>query len=47
MKKITKYKVTAILAIVMVFSSCEDFLEKEPLGRYTQDTYPAGGGLSS
>lgn len=47
MKKLNKYKVTAILAMLMVFSSCEDFLEKEPLGRYTQDTYPAGGGLSS
>lgn len=35
------------IAIVLIgligLAACEDFLEREPLGRYTTDTYPTGG----
>ncbi len=29
--------------LVILFAGCEDFLDREPLGRYTTETYPGGG----
>ncbi len=28
---------------ILIFSGCEDFLDRKPLGRYTTETYPTGG----
>ncbi|WP_066831779.1 RagB/SusD family nutrient uptake outer membrane protein [Rufibacter ruber] len=44
MKKITKYTTFALAgALSLSALSCNDFLDREPLGRYTTETYPAGG----
>jgi hypothetical protein len=42
MKTIYKHTITIILFVftVGVFSSCEDFLEKSPVGQLTQETFP-------
>ncbi|MGV3539439.1 MAG: RagB/SusD family nutrient uptake outer membrane protein [Rufibacter sp.] len=44
MKKITKYTSIALLgSLTLTTLSCDDFLDRQPLGRYTTETYPAGG----
>lgn len=43
MKKIPSY-IKMTLAFMLLTVGCkEDFLERKPLGRYTTETYPAGG----
>jgi starch-binding outer membrane protein, SusD/RagB family len=37
------YRIALILAIVAGLSACDDFLDREPLGRYTSESYPSGG----
>jgi starch-binding outer membrane protein, SusD/RagB family len=36
-------RITIVLLSIIGLAACEDFLEREPLGRYTTDTYPTGG----
>jgi starch-binding outer membrane protein, SusD/RagB family len=36
-------RIVSVLACVTALAACEDFLEREPLGRYTTETYPTGG----
>lgn len=36
-------RIAIVLLSVTILSACEDFLEREPLGRYTTETYPTGG----
>lgn len=36
-------RIAIVLLTITGLSACEDFLEREPLGRYTTDTYPTGG----
>lgn len=36
-------RVAFVLAGIFGLVACEDFLEREPLGRYTTDSYPSGG----
>jgi starch-binding outer membrane protein, SusD/RagB family len=36
------YKLSIAL-LVLAVSGCEDFLDRKPIGRYTQDNYPGGG----
>jgi hypothetical protein len=40
--KTTIYKLS-IAVLIIVLSGCEDFLDRKPIGRYTQDNYPGGG----
>ncbi|UII21990.1 RagB/SusD family nutrient uptake outer membrane protein [Fulvivirga ligni] len=48
MRKILNIKFCVLLSIAMiVFTSCDDYLEREPLARYSEDNYPVGSGLSS
>lgn len=47
MKKILTYKLVVMLVLGTFITSCEDFIEREPVGRFTEDTFPVGGGLSS
>ncbi|TRX58455.1 RagB/SusD family nutrient uptake outer membrane protein [Fulvivirga sp. M361] len=47
MKKFLKHKFILLLTLGTLVTSCEDYLEREPLGRFTEDTYPEGGGLSN
>jgi len=42
MKKII-YSLFYILIAYSTITCSEDFLDRKPLGRYTIDTYPAGG----
>ncbi|WP_181305791.1 RagB/SusD family nutrient uptake outer membrane protein [Rufibacter sp. XAAS-G3-1] len=44
MKKLSKYTSIALLgSLSLTGLSCNDFLDREPLGRFTTETYPAGG----
>jgi len=44
MKKIYKYSSIVLLGALAVNTACDDdFLEREPLGRFTTESYPAGG----
>jgi hypothetical protein len=36
-------RVTMVLLSIAGLAACEDFLDREPLGRYTTDSYPSGG----
>lgn len=36
-------RIVITCACIGILIGCEDFLDREPLGRYTSDTYPAGG----
>ena len=36
-------RIAIVLLGITGLAACEDFLERQPLGRYTTDTYPAGG----
>lgn len=36
-------RIASVITGLMVLAACEDFLEREPLGRYTTETYPTGG----
>ena len=36
-------RIAIVLLGLIGLAACEDFLEREPLGRYTTDTYPTGG----
>jgi len=42
MKTITK-NILIIFTVFFVFSCSEDFIDRKPLGRYTLESYPAGG----
>lgn len=43
MKNRYNYKLLVAFAMMLSIIGCEDFLEREPLGRYTTDNYPEGG----
>lgn len=43
MKRIINYRSVVVILSLALTISCSDFLDREPLGRYTSDTYPAGG----
>jgi starch-binding outer membrane protein, SusD/RagB family len=36
-------KIIILIAALTGLAACEDFLDREPLGRYTADSYPSGG----
>ncbi|HEY9487711.1 MAG TPA: RagB/SusD family nutrient uptake outer membrane protein, partial [Chryseosolibacter sp.] len=36
-------RVMIVLLSITGLAACEDFLDREPLGRYTTDSYPSGG----
>jgi starch-binding outer membrane protein, SusD/RagB family len=36
-------RIVIIIAGLVGLAACEDFLDREPLGRYTTETYPTGG----
>lgn len=36
-------RITMVLLGIAGLAACEDFLDREPLGRYTTDSYPTGG----
>jgi starch-binding outer membrane protein, SusD/RagB family len=37
------YRAAVVITLITVVTACEDFLDREPLGRYTTDSYPSGG----
>ncbi len=43
MKKSFYYRIVVAFAAVLTIIGCEDYLEREPLGRYTTENYPEGG----
>ena len=36
-------RIAFVLLTILGLAACEDFLDREPLGRYTTDSYPTGG----
>ncbi len=36
-------RIAIVLLSITGLAACEDFLDREPLGRYTTDSYPSGG----
>jgi starch-binding outer membrane protein, SusD/RagB family len=43
MKKFFKNKLTIALTALITVGACDDFLDRQPVGRYTTETYPGGG----
>ena len=47
MKKFKINKIALFMVVILTLTACEDYLERPPLARYDQDTYPVGAGLST
>jgi hypothetical protein len=43
MNRLYKYTTACLLGAMAVSTSCDDFLDRQPLGRFTTENYPAGG----